>query len=115
MFRLAKAALMTIEAFLVSPHACLPFSRNVYLGGIEPSLRKVAWRILLNIYPAEVTGRERIALLSSKIAKYERMKSTWKQAYKEGRLTKTQIDAIALASVDVVRTDRSKCRLCGKQ
>ena len=80
----------------------------MYLGGIEPSLRKVAWRILLNIYPAEVTGRERIALLSSKIAKYERMKQTWKEAYRQGRLTRPQLEAIALASVDVVRTDRSK-------
>ncbi|VDD82720.1 unnamed protein product [Mesocestoides corti] len=83
------------------------FYRNVYLGGIEPSLRKVAWRILLNVYPVEVTGKERIALLHSKVAKYESMKVAWKRAYHEGRLSKAQIDAIALASVDVVRTDRT--------
>ncbi|BHF60228.1 hypothetical protein SprV_0100319100 [Sparganum proliferum] len=81
--------------------------QSVYLGGVEPSLRKVVWRILLNVYPPEMTGRERIALMTSKIAKYQSMKEAWKQAYKEGRLTQAQIQDISLASVDVVRTDRN--------
>ncbi|VDK86068.1 unnamed protein product [Dibothriocephalus latus] len=80
---------------------------SVYLGGVEPSLRKVVWRLLLNVYPPEMTGRERIALMAGKIAKYKSMKEAWKKTYKEGRLTQAQIQAISLASVDVVRTDRS--------
>uniref|UniRef100_A0A0R3WNP7 Rab-GAP TBC domain-containing protein n=1 Tax=Hydatigena taeniaeformis TaxID=6205 RepID=A0A0R3WNP7_HYDTA len=85
----------------------LDFYQNVYLRGIEVSLRKVAWRILLKIYPAEFSGNERRAFLLKKIEKYELSKRTWKQAYREGRLTKTQVNAITLACVDVVRTDRN--------
>lgn len=75
---------------------------------MEVGLRKVAWRILLQIYPSEFSGKERMALLHSKIEKYELMKKAWKHAYQEGRLTKAQVNAITLACVDVVRTDRSK-------
>ncbi|VDL85751.1 unnamed protein product [Schistocephalus solidus] len=82
--------------------------QGVYLGGVEPSLRKVVWRILLNVYPSEMTGRERIALITDKIAKYQYIKEAWKHAYKEGRLTQAQLQTISLASVDVVRTDRTK-------
>ncbi|EUB56695.1 TBC1 domain family member 25 [Echinococcus granulosus] len=85
----------------------LDFYQNVYLRGMDASLRKVAWRILLKIYPPELSGKERMALLHSRIEKYKLLKKAWKQAYREGRLTKTQVNAITLASVDVVRTDRN--------
>ncbi|VDK34418.1 unnamed protein product [Taenia asiatica] len=85
----------------------LDFYQNVYLRGMEVSLRKVAWRILLQVYPSGFSGKERMALLHDKIGKYELMKKVWKQAYKEGRLTKAQVNAITLACVDVVRTDRN--------
>lgn len=75
---------------------------------MEPSVRKVGWRILLGVYPPEFDGKERLALLHSKVEKYEKLKEIWKKAYQQGRFTKAQIEAITLACVDVVRTDRCK-------
>ncbi|VEL36865.1 unnamed protein product [Protopolystoma xenopodis] len=87
------------------------FKRSVYMGGLEPCLRKVAWRLLLNVYPAEMTGKERIALLESKSLQYTDMRDAWKKAYLEARLIEEQLASLALVSVDVVRTDRSKSRI----
>ncbi|KAM3177723.1 hypothetical protein ACTXT7_003994 [Hymenolepis weldensis] len=81
-------------------------SQEVYLRGMESSVRKVGWRILLGVYPPEFDGKERLALLHSKVEKYEKLKEIWKKAYQQGRFTKAQIEAITLACVDVVRTDR---------
>lgn len=95
---------LTLTLFLL-------LSQDVYLRGMEPSVRMVGWRILLDVYPPEFDGNERLAVLHSKVGKYEKLKEVWKQAYREGRLTKPQIDAITLACVDVVRTDRCKLLL----
>ncbi|VDN97630.1 unnamed protein product [Rodentolepis nana] len=74
---------------------------------MEPSVRQVGWRILLGVYPPEFNGKERLALLHNKVEKYDKLKEVWKKAYQQGLLTKAQIEAITLACVDVVRTDRS--------
>jgi len=39
---------MDSDGKLISVRA---FRESVYQGGIEPSLRKVAWRHLLNVFP----------------------------------------------------------------
>ena len=39
---------------------------RIYHGGVDPSLRKVVWRILLNVFPVELTGEERLAYLKRK-------------------------------------------------
>ncbi|ERL84119.1 hypothetical protein D910_01468, partial [Dendroctonus ponderosae] len=52
----------------------------IYYGGIEPSLRKVVWKHLLNVYPEGMSGRERMDYIKKKAAEYEKLKSTWKQA-----------------------------------
>ena len=43
----------------------------IYDGGVEPSFRKVVWRHLLNIFPANLTGLERINYLKYVTMKYE--------------------------------------------
>jgi hypothetical protein len=43
----------------------------IYESGVEPSFRKVVWRHLLNIFPQNITGLERIGYLKSVKIKYE--------------------------------------------
>ncbi|TGZ60742.1 hypothetical protein CRM22_008352 [Opisthorchis felineus] len=81
------------------------FCWHVYRCGLEPSVRKVGWRLLLSVYPADTTGQERISLLECKTRQYVTMKQTWKTAYAEGRLTGSQLATLAAVSIDVVRTD----------
>ena len=39
---------------------------RVYNGGVAPALRKVIWRLLLNIFPENLTGQERIDYIKKK-------------------------------------------------
>ena len=59
---------------LVSPRE---FRLSVYKGGLEPGIRKIAWKHLLNIYPAGLTGRERVKYLQDSSATYQQLKSDW--------------------------------------
>ncbi len=43
----------------------------IYEGGVEPSYRKVVWRHLLNIFPPNMTGLERIDYLKCIEIKYK--------------------------------------------
>lgn len=47
------------------------FRRAVYEAGVEPSFRKIVWRHLLNIFPLNQTGVERINYLKYVQMKYE--------------------------------------------
>ncbi|KAM6474782.1 TBC1 domain family member 25 isoform 2-T2 [Liasis olivaceus] len=39
---------------------------RIFHGGVEPSLRKVVWRYLLNVYPDGLTGQERMDYMKQK-------------------------------------------------
>ena len=39
---------------------------RVYNGGVAPALRKVIWRLLLNIFPDDLSGQERIDYIKKK-------------------------------------------------
>ncbi|KAG5837870.1 hypothetical protein ANANG_G00217620 [Anguilla anguilla] len=53
---------------------------RIYHGGVEPSLRKVVWRYLLNVYPDGLTGQERIDYMKRKSREYQRLKREWPRA-----------------------------------
>lgn len=38
----------------------------IYFGGIDPSLRRVVWKHILNVYPAGFTGKERMDYIKRK-------------------------------------------------
>lgn len=43
----------------------------IFEGGVEPSYRKVVWRHLLNVFPPNITGLERIDYLKQVDVKYK--------------------------------------------
>ncbi|XP_002738793.1 TBC1 domain family member 25-like [Saccoglossus kowalevskii] len=77
------------------------FRLHVYHGGIEPSLRKVAWRHLLNIFPDGMTGEERFYYLKRKANEYADLKKKWLSDERE------EVKYITnMVHKDVLRTDR---------
>lgn len=76
---------------------------RIYHGGVEPSLRKVVWRYLLNVYPDGLTGRERMDYMKRKSREYEQLKSEWAQ-----RASPEDLEFIRSTVLkDVLRTDRT--------
>uniref|UniRef100_H2Z362 Rab-GAP TBC domain-containing protein n=1 Tax=Ciona savignyi TaxID=51511 RepID=H2Z362_CIOSA len=76
---------------------------RVYHGGVTPALRKVVWRMLLNIFPIHLTGRERIAYMKRKTNEYEQLRAKW-----QARADLERVKQISnMIWKDVLRTDRS--------
>ena len=57
--------------------------KRVFQSGIEPGLRKEAWRFLLGFYAMDATHAERAAHRASKCKEYERLKAQWTTISKE--------------------------------
>ncbi|XP_010572884.1 PREDICTED: TBC1 domain family member 25 [Haliaeetus leucocephalus] len=84
---------------LLRPH---DLRLHVYHGGVEPGLRKVVWRYLLNVFPAGLSGQERLAHLRRKAGEYAALK-----ALLAARAAPAELALVGAAvRKDVVRTDR---------
>ena len=83
------------------------FRLCVYRGGIEPSLRKVVWRHLLNIYPEGLNGRVRFEYLRMKSAEYLRLRGEWREPFLHGNATDEVLGITLMVKKDVRRTDRA--------
>ncbi|XP_077645789.1 TBC1 domain family member 25 [Lonchura striata] len=76
---------------------------HVFHGGVEPGLRKVVWRYLLNVFPAGLSGQERLSHLRLKAAEYSSLKAAL-----AARAAPAELAQVAAAvRKDVVRTDRA--------
>ncbi|XP_055381882.1 protein PF3D7_1417600 isoform X2 [Condylostylus longicornis] len=78
----------------------------VFLGGIDPSLRKVVWKHILNVYPNGMTGRERMDYIKRKASEYLQMREVWKSAVQSGSLDNELAYVTSMVKKDVLRTDR---------
>ncbi|XP_028148323.2 TBC1 domain family member 25 [Diabrotica virgifera virgifera] len=78
----------------------------IYFGGIEPSLRKVVWKHLLNVYPSGMTGKERMDYIKKKASEYVNLKETWKTAIAQGQVAGELAYTTGMVRKDVLRTDR---------
>ncbi|CAK8676857.1 unnamed protein product [Clavelina lepadiformis] len=76
---------------------------RVYHGGVAPALRKVVWRMLLNIFPNQLNGKERIAYMKKKADEYGDLRSKW-----QAKADHHEVRQISnMVWKDVLRTDRS--------
>jgi hypothetical protein len=91
----------------ITPRQQTSFRARVFSGGIEPSVRKEAWRYLLNYFPFNSTDIERMELQLQREKEYWKMKSQWQSftASQEQRFSKWR-EAKVLINKDVLRTDR---------
>ncbi|KAJ8970685.1 hypothetical protein NQ314_001066 [Rhamnusium bicolor] len=78
----------------------------IYFGGIDPSLRKVVWKHLLNVYPEGMTGRERMDYIKKKALEYVGLRETWKTAIAQGPVVGELAYTTGMVRKDVLRTDR---------
>lgn len=78
----------------------------IYLGGIDPSLRKVVWKHILNVYPDGMTGRERMDYIKRKVSEYEQLRDAWKDAIQRGPVIGDLAYTTGMVRKDVLRTDR---------
>lgn len=94
---------------IVQPHR---LRGVIYAGGIDPSLRRVVWKHLLNVYPDGMTGRERMDYMKRKSAEYVRLRDTWRTAVQRGaaaagpRADNELAYVTGMVRKDVLRTDR---------
>ncbi|KAF3696432.1 TBC1 domain family member 25 [Channa argus] len=84
---------------------------RIYHGGVEPSLRKVVWRYLLNVYPDGLSGQERMDYMKRKTREYDQLKREW-----TGRVTHEELEFIrGNVLKDVLRTDRAHPYYAGSE
>ncbi|KAF7649304.1 hypothetical protein LDENG_00143820 [Lucifuga dentata] len=84
---------------------------RIYHGGVDPSLRKVVWRYLLNVYPDGLSGQERMDYMKRKTREYEQLKSEW-----TARVSNEDLEFIrGNVLKDVLRTDRSHPYYAGSE
>ncbi|MBN3306668.1 TBC25 protein, partial [Amia calva] len=84
---------------------------RIYHGGVEPSLRKVVWRYLLNVYPDGLTGQERMDYMKRKTREYDRLKGEW-----SSRTSPEDLEFIrGNVLKDVLRTDRAHPYYAGSE
>ncbi|XP_053705148.1 TBC1 domain family member 25 [Synchiropus splendidus] len=84
---------------------------RIYHGGVEPSLRKVVWRYLLNVYPDGLTGQERMDYMKRKTREYDQLKREW-----TARVSREELDFIrGNVLKDVLRTDRAHPYYAGSE
>jgi hypothetical protein len=83
------------------------FRLRAFQGGIESSLRKVAWRHLLNIFPGDLNGRERFDYLKRKGEEYLRLRQEWTDIVASQQNIPEEIRYVcSMVRKDVLRTDR---------
>ncbi|XP_056129954.1 TBC1 domain family member 25 [Lampris incognitus] len=84
---------------------------RIYHGGVEPSLRKVVWRYLLNVYPDGLSGQERMDYMKRKTREYDQLKREW-----TARVSHEELEFIrGNVLKDVLRTDRAHSYYAGSE
>ncbi|MCP9264042.1 TBC1 domain family member 15 [Dirofilaria immitis] len=79
----------------------------IFRGGLDPSLRKEAWKYLLGVYDWKKSSAENEAMYKTLSEDYYRMKLQWKTIDKEQESRFSEFAARkALIDKDVSRTDR---------
>ncbi|CAG5132877.1 unnamed protein product [Candidula unifasciata] len=92
------------SGFMIKPNE---FRQSVYQGGIEHSLRRVAWRHLLSIYPAHLSSKDRFRYLKCKEEEYRKLKEEWCEKLRNGAVMEEVKHVVNMVEKDVLRTDRS--------
>ncbi|KAL9920363.1 LOW QUALITY PROTEIN: TBC1 domain family member 25-like [Glossina fuscipes fuscipes] len=74
----------------------------IFFGGIDPSLRRVVWKHILNVYP-----RQRMNYMRRKSEYYYKLRDTWKAGVKNGCMGTGELAYVtSMVKKDVLRTDR---------
>lgn len=75
----------------------------VYRRGVEQSLRRVIWKHLLNVYPDNYSGQERINFIKLRCETYRQMRDLWQL---NSKFDSEVIQLCNMVRKDAYRTDR---------
>lgn len=79
------------------------FRIAIYRRGMDPNLRRIGWKHLLNVYPDDYTGQERIDFIRIRSETYCQMLDLWQR----NRMTDPEVRNVCnMVRKDVRRTDR---------
>ncbi|XP_053601953.1 uncharacterized protein LOC128670366 [Plodia interpunctella] len=78
----------------------------IYCGGIDPSLRKVVWKHILNVYPEGMNGKDRMDYIKRKANEYYSLRARWKDCIQKGKVNADLAYVTGMVRKDVLRTDR---------
>ncbi|XP_064604846.1 TBC1 domain family member 25-like isoform X2 [Liolophura sinensis] len=95
---------MDSDGRLVRPEE---FRLSIYQGGVEPALRPVVWRHMLNLFPENMTGRERFDYVKRKEREYYKLRDEWKNRFSNGNINEELRFVTSMVKKDVLRTDRT--------
>nr|XP_039260478.1 TBC1 domain family member 25-like [Styela clava] len=84
---------------------------RIYYGGVEPCLRKVVWRLLLNIFPDKLTAEERVIYMKQKTKEYHSLYTQWKALEDHNKYIQ---ELKKMIWKDVLRTDRTHPYYAGR-
>lgn len=92
------------------------FKERVFYSGIEPELRREAWKFLLGVYPAGSTALQRKRLMDKNRERYVVLKQQWESINKDQakRFAKWR-ERKSRVEKDVRRTDRSHPFYAGRE
>ncbi|GMH45319.1 hypothetical protein BSKO_13276 [Bryopsis sp. KO-2023] len=84
------------------------FREQVFYSGVDPELRKEAWKFLLGFYPANSTQEDRLIMTVDKVQEYKQIRAQWESisAEQEKKFAKWR-ERKKRVEKDVCRTDRS--------
>ncbi|XP_065366935.1 uncharacterized protein LOC135959791 [Calliphora vicina] len=85
---------------------CDELRKVIFFGGIDPSLRRVVWKHILNVYPNVMNGHQRMDYMRRKSEQYYKLRETWKTAIKQGYVAGELAYVTSMVKKDVLRTDR---------
>ncbi|OTF79292.1 TBC1 domain containing protein, partial [Euroglyphus maynei] len=55
------------------------FRISIYRHGMDTTIRRIGWKHLLNVYPDDYTGQERIDFIRIRSETYQQMRNLWQQ------------------------------------
>ena len=100
---------------------------TVYRRGLDPGLRKVVWKQLLNVFPPGLTGQQRLDYMKGKCDLYQDLRSTWQSHMTDARVEsvhsmvrsdiylRTRTYSRIQVKKDVLRTDRKQSFYSGDE
>ncbi|RWS09823.1 located at OATL1-like protein, partial [Dinothrombium tinctorium] len=83
---------------------------SVFRRGVEPNLRKVVWKHLLNVYPFGLSRQQRIDYIKAKSETYFKLRDIWKSHQNDSAVESIYYQV----KKDVLRTDRTHHFFSGK-
>ncbi|GIY62188.1 TBC1 domain family member 25 [Caerostris extrusa] len=81
---------------------------SVYKGGVDPAMRPVVWKHLLNVFPQNITWEQRNSYMSCKCEEYYQLRYRWQHLMQAGTIPTVLQDITTMVRKDVRRTDRTE-------